>query len=109
MSDTYDLTLTLKKNGRPLSESVKRITVAQSQLTNFTQVSGGGAVALPMGQVGTPTFFLLTTDQTQTLALGNITLNPGSLILFINATPATETLTNASGSDSINSLIAGGS
>ena len=111
MPDTYKLTLALEKNGTPVpgyDPLVRRLTVDQSQSFDELLASGGGAVALPIGQVGTVSLLILTGDQLQTYTSGAITLNAGGLILLFNATGATETLTNASGTTANNKGLAGG-
>ena len=112
MPDTYKLTLTLEKNGHTVpgyDPLVRRLTVDQSQSFDELLASGGGAVALPIAQVGTVTLLLLTGDQVQTYTPGAITLNAGGVIVLFNATGATETLANASGAIANNKGIAGGS
>ena len=111
MPDTYKMTLTVEKNGRPLSgydPLIRRLTVDQSQSFDELLASGGGAIALPIGQVGTVSILILTGDQIQTYTPGAVTLNAGGLIVLFNATGATETLTNASGVTANNKGIAGG-
>lgn len=66
----------------------------------YPQDTGGGAIAIPTSTVTTIQALLLQTDKEVTVALGNITLQPGGLIVIFNAVPATSppTVTNASGS-----------
>lgn len=73
---------------------------AESAGFEYDQASGGGAVALPITQIGSPTALALTVDKAVTVALGNITLAAGGLVLVIGGAPATNppTVTNASGS-----------
>ena len=111
MPDTYKLILTVEKNGAPVpgyDSLIRRLTVDQSQSFDELLASGGGAVALPISQVGTVTLLVLTGDQIQTYAPGAITLNAGGVIVLFNATGATETLTNASGTTANNKGLAGG-
>lgn len=111
MSDTYELWLSLKKNGKDLpgyAPLVKRLTVAQSQSFDDVLVSGGGATSLPIGLVGTLSLLLIQVDQTETLSLGDIVLSAGGLVLMWNGANTTETITNASGSDALNRGLAGG-
>jgi hypothetical protein len=111
MSDTYEMTLMLRKNGvlvggyAPL---VRRLTVDQSQAFDELLASGGGDVALPVSQVSTISVLLVQGDQAQTLKLGNISLGAGGLVLLWNATNTTETIANASGTQARNSGLAGG-
>lgn len=111
MADTYELVLGLTKNGKAipgLAPTVRRLTCAQSQAFDAVLATGGGATALPIGQVGTVSLLLVHVDQPEVLALGNVTLAAGGLVLLWNATPATETIQNDSGSDAHNIGLAGG-
>ena len=112
MPDTYKLMLILEKNGTPIqgyNPLIRRLTVDQSQAFDALLASGGGDIALPIGQVGTVTLLILTGDQVQSYKPGTITLNPGGVIVLFNATGATETLANASGTTAQNKGLAGGS
>lgn len=111
MADTYELALSLRKNGsmvQGFNPLVKRLTVDQSQAFDERLASGGGDVSLPIAQVGTVSFLLLQGDQIETLKLGNMTTAAGWFVLAWNATPATETINNASGNTAINKGLAGG-
>lgn len=112
MPDTYKLILTLEKNGTALSgydPLIRRLVVDQSQSFDEVLASGGGDVALPITQIDAVSFLLLTGDQLQSYKPGIITLNAGGFIILFNATGATETINNASGTTARNKGIAGGS
>lgn len=66
----------------------------------YTQASGGGAAAIPTSAIGTIQALVLQADKAVTVALGNITLQPGGIVVIYNGTPATNppTVNNASGS-----------
>lgn len=111
MPDTYELTLSLKKNGHDvpgLAPLSRRLTVAQSQAFSQALVSGGGDVALPVSLIGTVSFLLFQADQAEVLKLGDITMSVNGLVLLWNATNTTETVNNASGVDAHNTGLAGG-
>lgn len=69
----------------------------------YQQVTGGGAVAIPTSNIATLQALILQTDKAVTIAMGNIVLSPGGLILVFDGTPATSppTVTNASGSTAL--------
>ena len=79
---------------------VGRREYVEVQGFEYEQATGGGAVAIPTSQIGTISALLLQPDKQVTVALGNIVLSPGGLILIFDGTPATNppTVTNASGS-----------
>lgn len=76
-----------------------RQTFSNQEAFDYQQVSGGGAVAIPITKIATPQAIVLTADQTVTVALGSITLGAGGFIVIVNGTPSTNppTVTNASG------------
>src|SRR5712691_8947435 len=66
MVDTYKLTLTLEKNGKPLQgldPLIRRLTVDQSQSFDDLLATGSGDVAFPVTAVTTPAFLVLLVDQ----------------------------------------------
>lgn len=79
---------------------VARREYVEVQGFEYEQATGGGAVVIPTGNIAALSALLLQADKAVTVALGNITLSPGGLILVFDGTPATSppTVTNASGS-----------
>ena len=111
MVDTYKLTLTLEKNGKPLQgldPLIRRLTVDQSQSFDDLLATGSGDVAFPVTAVTTPAFLVLLVDQTEVYKPGNVTISPGGFVVLFNATVSSGTINNASGSTALNRGIAGG-
>jgi hypothetical protein len=69
----------------------------------YAQSTGGGAVAIPTASIAAMQALFLQADQEITVALGNIVLSPGGLILVFDGAPATNppTVTNASGATAL--------
>lgn len=84
--------------GFPIS---RRITVNEVQGFDYVKATGGGAVALPVDQIGAAINAIAVRPDAQvTLAFGQIKVNAGGLILVIDGdlgTGANATVTNASG------------
>jgi hypothetical protein len=101
--------LTLKVNAEvvnalvPNFPFVGRREYAEIMGFEYAQATGGGAVAIPTASIASLQALLLQADQEVTVALGNIVLSPGGLILVFDGIPATNppTVTNASGSTTL--------
>ena len=70
------------------------------QSFDVQRATGGGAVALPTTGITTLQALVLQSDKAVTVAMGNISLEAGGMIVVYGGTPATSppTVTNASGS-----------
>lgn len=79
----------------------KRITLDDGVQFDFGQVTGGGAIALPLGKVDTTLKALIVRpDQQVTIATGALVLNAGGFIVIVDGalgTGAQATVANASG------------
>lgn len=103
MADTYDITLTIKKNGLALSDYnplVRRITCDESQPFSYEKAATGGFVALPASQLDIINLLLLLPDQQVTLRLdaqtdAGLVLNAGGLLLIVNGVLDAGASTNA--------------
>lgn len=76
-----------------------RQTFNNQEAFDYQQVTGGGAIAIPITKIATPQALVLTADQAVTVALGNIVLGAGGFIVIVNGAPSTNppTVNNASG------------
>lgn len=105
----------LELDGVPLPgfPSVRRISLSEGQAFDYVKATGGGATALPVGEIGVALSALIVRpDQQVTLALGQIVLKAGGLLLIVDAdlgTGAQATITNASGSSAQVKGYGGGS
>ena len=111
MPDAYELTLTLRKNGQPVpgyTGQVRRLLLDHSQTFDDALAPDSGAVALPFAPVAPLTFLILQGTEQQKLALGDITMTPGSLVLLWDAAPTTITVTNLSSVDVDEQALGGG-
>jgi len=72
----------------------------ETQGFDYQQPSDNTATAIPTSKITTMQAMILQSDKLVTVAMGNITMNPGGLIVLYNCTPATNppTVNNNSGS-----------
>lgn len=110
---TYTVFLDIRENGKPLPEFPIRIrqVVDEAERFAYELASGGGATAVPAGQITTAQLVLLrAVDQALGLALGTATLDEGGLVLVIKGsmTASSITLNNTSGATANPEGIVGG-
>lgn len=113
MSKTYTIFVDIRENGKPLPEFPIRIrqVVDEAERFAYELVTGGGATAVPAGQITTAQLVLLrAVDQPLGVALGTASLDEGGLILVVKGsmTATSVTLNNTSGSTANPEGLVGG-
>jgi hypothetical protein len=111
---TFRVTVLIDVDDVPITDFpvVRRIATTNESADTYTQVTGGGSVAMPHGVLVTGQMVAVSTTQPVTLGIGGgaLSLNSNAFVLIMDAGIPTAglTITNSSGSTTTIKTMLGG-